>query len=256
MKGKVETSHRDAAVSDDIILKIDNISKNFGGIQAVKDFSLEIKRGELHCLIGPNGAGKTTVFRLITGVHPVSSGSIYYMGEDITKMTANTRIRKGVAIKMQIPGVYEELTLRDNLRIALYNFLPHRCRHKKIEEEIDRLISFVGIESLGNPVVGNLSHGQQQWLEIAMALASKPELLLLDELAAGFGPEETNFTADLVTSLNNKGITIIFIDHDMDFVRGIAKNVTVMHNGKKFASGNMNEIEKHEGVAEIYLGKA
>lgn len=118
------------------------------------------------------------------------------------------------------------------------------------------MVKRVKIQDLGDPLVKNMTHGQQQWLEIAMALASEPELLLLDELAAGFGPEETMFTAELVKELNNQGLTILFIDHDMDFVRQIAKNVTVMHNGKFFAAGTMEEVSQNEAVIQIYLGKS
>lgn len=242
--------------NEETVLKLENVSKNFGGIQAVDDFSFEVKKGELRCLIGPNGAGKTTVFNLITGVYPVSEGKIIYKGEDITKMPAYKRSRNGIAIKMQIPGVYESLTLRDNLKIACYNFLTPHCKRRELEKAVDELIAMVGLESLGDPIVGNLSHGQQQWLEIAMTLAAKPDLLLLDELAAGFGPEETAFTAKLVKMLHEQGLTILFIDHDMDFVREIAQKVTVMHFGKKFAEGEMSDIEQNEDVQTIYLGRS
>ena len=232
------------------LLELIRVSKQFGGIQAVEDFDLTINKGELHCLIGPNGAGKTTIFKLITGQFPVSSGRIKFKGEDITNLNASKRARIGLSIKMQIPGVFEELTLRENIRIAAGNYVSKA----QLEEEIDHLIKLVKIDGLGNPLVRNMSHGQQQWLEIAMVLASKPDLLLLDEPAAGMGPEETAFTAELVKELNKKGVTILFIDHDMDFVRQIAKKVTVLHFGKKFAEGRVEEIEHHEGVKQIYLG--
>ena len=145
-----------------------------------------------------------------------------------------------MSIKMQVPGVYSELTLRENIRIAAQNFV----KEKDIEKEIDRLIDVVGIKNLGNPLVKNMSHGQQQWLEIAMALASDPDLLLLDEPAAGLGPD-----------LNARGMTILFIEHDMNFVKRIAKDVTVMHNGRFFAEGSLEEILSNKEVAEIYLGK-
>lgn len=161
------------------------------------------------------------------------------------------RAYRGISIKMQIPGVFGELSLRDNIRIALQN---HVSSHE-VEAEIDRLVDFVGIQGLGNPFVKNMSHGQQQWLEIAMALASRPKLLLLDEPAAGMGPEETEFTAQLVKKINAQGMTVIFIDHDMNFVRRIAQRVTVLHYGKIFAEGSLEEIEKNEDVIRIYLGE-
>lgn len=232
------------------LLSLQHITKHFGGIKAVTDFNLDISEGELHCLIGPNGAGKTTVFRLITGVYPPTAGKVIYRGRDITKLRASKRAREGISIKMQIPGVFENLTLRENIRIAAGNFV----KASKIESETDRLVELVKIKDLGNPIVKNLSHGQQQWLEIAMVMASNPKLLLLDEPAAGMGTEETAFTAELVKELNAQGITIIFIDHDMDFVKQIAKNITVMHFGEKFAEGTVDEITNHEGVKQIYLG--
>jgi ABC-type uncharacterized transport system ATPase subunit len=234
----------------DTILVLKDLVMQFGGLTAVDGVNMRICRGELRCLIGPNGAGKSTVFKLIMGLYAPTKGSIWFKGKEITHLNTWTRSRNGLSIKMQIPGVYGELSLRDNLRIAIQNHV----KNSEIEEEIDRLIQLVGIENLGNPQVNNISHGQQQWLEIAMALASKPDLLLLDEPAAGMGPEETEFTANLVRSLNKKGLTILFIDHDMEFVRLIAEKVTVLHYGKPFAEGNMSEIESNEDVIKIYLG--
>ncbi|ALS24321.1 MULTISPECIES: ABC transporter ATP-binding protein [Paenibacillus] len=233
------------------LLELRNVVKQFGGLKAVDGVNMSVRRGELRCLIGPNGAGKSTVFKLIMGIYPPTQGHILFKGNDITKYDTWKRARMGISIKMQVPGVYGELSLRDNMRIATQNFVEPG----DVEAEIDRLLSFVGIEQLGNPQVSNLSHGQQQWLEIAMALASKPDILLLDEPAAGMGPEETEFTAQLVKKMNESGITILFIDHDMEFVRRIAENVTVLHYGKPFAEGTLSEIEANEEVVRIYLGK-
>lgn len=233
------------------LLFLDKISKQFGGVQAVEDFSLRMKEGELRCLIGPNGAGKTTVFKMITGLYPVSSGRIIFKGKDVTSLSSSKRARMGMSIKMQVPGVYSELTLRDNIRIAAENYV----KKNEMNDEIDRLIELVKLKDIGNPPVKNMSHGQQQWLEIAMVLAAKPSLILLDEPAAGLGPEETDFTAQLVLDLNKQGMGILFIEHDMNFVRKIAKDVTVLHYGRKFAEGTIDEIEKDEGVIDIYLGK-
>lgn len=236
--------------NDENLLELISVSKQFGGIQAVEGLNLTVKKGDLHCLIGPNGAGKTTVFKLITGQYPVSSGRIKFKGKDITAMSAYKRMRNGVSIKMQVPGVFENLTMTENLRIATENYVSAG----KLNDEINNLIEMFHLQNLGDPQVKNLSHGQQQWLEMAMALASKPELLLLDEPVAGMGTEETKFTADLVQQLNAQGITILFIEHDMDFVSEIARSVTVMHYGKKFAEGTVEEIQNNEGVKQIYLG--
>lgn len=232
------------------LLEIKNLSKNFGGINAVEDFSMSMEKGELHCLIGPNGAGKTTVFKMITGILPVSSGKIVFEGQDITKEATVKRAKRGISIKMQVPGLFGDLTLKENIRIAAQNFV----KKSELNSEIDRLIELVHIQDLGNPCVKNMTHGQQQWLEIAMALAPNPKLLLLDEPAAGLGPEETEYTAQLIEQLNADGLGVLFIEHDMNFVRRIAKDVTVLHYGKKFAEGPMEQIEKDEGVIRIYLG--
>ncbi len=241
----------DIGRSNEDLLVLDKVSKQFGGIQAVEDFSMVMKKGELHCLIGPNGAGKTTVFKMIMGIIPVSSGRIVFKGKDITSLSPFKRAKSGLSIKMQVPGIFEEMTLRENIRIAAENFV----KKKELSDEIDRLIELVNIKDLGNPLVKNMTHGQQQWLEIAMSLASKPELLLLDEPAAGLGPEETEFTAKMIENLNSQGIGILFIEHDMNFVKRIAKDVTVLHYGKKFAEGNIEEIENNEEVIKIYLGQ-
>lgn len=234
----------------DKILELQHVTKDFGGLRAVDDVNLTINRGELRCLIGPNGAGKSTIFKLIMGVYPLTKGKIFFKGQEITKMPTWKRARMGLSIKMQIPGVYGELTIRDNMRIAAQNYV----NPKELDDEIDRLINFVGIQDLGNEIVKNLSHGQQQWLEMAMALASKPDLLLLDEPVAGMGPEETEFTAQIIKKINDSGITIIFIDHDMEFVRRISQKITVLHYGKLFAEGTIDEIESNKEVIKIYLG--
>lgn len=234
------------------VLEIKGLTKTFGGIRAVSDVSLKIYEGDIYCLIGPNGAGKSTIFKMIMGEYPPTAGKIIYFGKDITREKQWMRAHKGISIKMQIPGVFKELTVRDNIRIALLNHV----KGKDIDKDIEKLLDLVKIGSLGDQLVKNLSHGQQQWTEMAMAMASDPKLLLLDEPVAGMGPEETERTADLVKEINKMGITILFIDHDMDFVRRIAEQVTVLHYGKIFAEGTMGEIENNEGVRQIYLGNS
>ncbi len=241
----------DANDSRPVVLEVKNLAKTFGGITALTNFNLTVRKGDIHCLIGPNGAGKTTVLKIITGVYPPTSGRVTLNGRDITGMRSNKVVSNGIAIKMQVPGVYPEMTMYDNMVIAAQNYVP---KHE-LRSEIERLIKLMKIDTLGNPLVKNMSHGQQQWLEIAMALASKPNILFLDEPAAGLGPEETEFTAELVKDLNKQGMTILFIEHDMNFVRSIAQQVTVLHHGRKFAEGTLDDILNNEEVVEIYLGK-
>lgn len=233
------------------LIELQDTCKCFGGLKAVDHVNLAVKDGDLHCLIGPNGAGKTTIFKLIMGIYVPTKGRMIFNGKDITKLPTWKRVREGISIKMQVPGVYLDLSLYDIIRIAI-----QRCASSKnMSSEIERLIELVGIKEIGNPLVRNMPHGQQQWLEIAMALASKPKLLLLDEPAAGLGPEETEFTAEIVKRINDQGTTIIFIDHDMDFVAKLAKKTTVLHYGKVFAEGSFEEVHNNPDVINIYLGK-
>lgn len=233
------------------LLELQDVCKYFGGLKAVDGVNLGVKEGDLHCLIGPNGAGKTTIFKLIMGIYKPTRGRIIFNGRDETKLPTWKRVREGISIKMQVPGVYLDLSLYDNIRIAIQRYESA----KNMKAEMERLVDLVGIKEIGNPLVRNMPHGQQQWLEIAMALASKPRLLLLDEPAAGLGPEETEFTAKIVKRIHEQGTTVIFIDHDMDFVAKLAKRTTVLHYGKVFAEGSFEEIHNNPEVMNIYLGK-
>ncbi|MTT32187.1 ATP-binding cassette domain-containing protein [Terrilactibacillus sp. BCM23-1] len=247
MKKKlVEKDHSSA------LLELRDVGKYFGGLKAVDHVNISVNEGDLHCLIGPNGAGKSTIFKMVMGVYKPTMGSIYFKNKNITNLKSWDRVRQGVSIKMQIPGVFGELTVYENMKIAAQRYY----RHSELKNKILEICDLLGITHLRDEIVNNLSHGQQQWLEIGMSLASDPELLLLDEPAAGMGPEETNFTAELIRKLNQKGITILFIDHDMDFVKKIARKVTVLHFGKTFAEGSVEEIESNQDVVDIYLGKS
>jgi branched-chain amino acid transport system ATP-binding protein len=233
------------------LLVLKGVSKRFGGLRAVSDLDFAVGRGELRCLIGPNGAGKSTVFKLIMGFERPSTGSIIFDGAGIDRWPTWKRARQGLSIKMQIPGVYPELTVEDNMRVAA----QHHIRGGQMEEEIARLLARVGLSGTGHMLTKNLSHGEQQWLEIGMALSVNPKLLLLDEPTAGMGPGETEATGQLIESLNADGVTILVIEHDMAFVRQIARTVTVLHLGRIFAEGTIAEIEANSAVTDIYLGK-
>lgn len=238
--------------NDKTILELKNVGKHFGGLRAVDQINLSIHEGDLHCLIGPNGAGKSTIFKMIMGIYPPSSGTILFENREISHLKSWSRVKLGISIKMQIPGVFGDLTVYENMKISAQNYY----KSEEMEEEIKRLLTDLEILNLKNETVNNLSHGQQQWLEMGMALLCKPRLLLLDEPAAGMGPEETNYTAELIRKMNANGLTILFIDHDMEFVKKIAKNVTVLHLGKKFAEGTVSEIESNQDVIDIYLGRS
>jgi branched-chain amino acid transport system ATP-binding protein len=233
------------------LLEVTGLSKRFGGLKAVDDLTLAVHEGELHCLIGPNGAGKSTFFRLILGRYPPTTGTVRFQGEDVTRLHPSARIRRGISVKMQVPGVFPELPVRQNLVVALQN----RFEGPELAREVDRLLALVDLTEDAGKQAGQLAHGQQQWLEIAMVIGVRPKLLLLDEPTAGMSPEETHKTGELVMELNRSDMTILVVEHDMAFVRQIARKVSVLHLGRLFAQGSIDEITANEAVQEIYLGK-
>jgi branched-chain amino acid transport system ATP-binding protein len=232
------------------ILETRGLNKHFGGLHVTANVNFALDDGEIHCLIGPNGAGKSTLFRLILGEHTASSGSILYAGEDITSLKSFERIRRGMSVKFQVPGIFKALSARQNLEIAL----QHHLEGTSLADEADRLLAFLNLSDVGAQLAGSLSHGQKQWLEIGMAISLKPRLLLLDEPTAGMSPAETHATGEIVKTLNAGGVTILAVEHDMSFVRQVARRVTVLHLGRIFAQGTMDEIVADERVTEIYLG--
>ena len=233
------------------ILETRGLTKYFGGLYAINGINLAIEEGELRCLIGPNGAGKSTLFKLILGSYQPSEGAILFKGDDITTLRPHLRVQRGISMKFQVPGVFLELLVEQNLRIAL----QRAHRGDALEQELERLLELIDLGRQRSELAANLSHGQQQWLEIAMAVALQPSMLLLDEPTAGMSPEETFKTGELVKKLNASGMTIVVIEHDMSFVRQIAKRVTVLHFGQVFDEGSLDEIVSNEDVVRIYLGK-
>jgi ABC-type uncharacterized transport system ATPase subunit len=233
------------------ILQTQGLRKYFGGLYAINGVDLAVEEGELRCLIGPNGAGKSTLFKLILGSYAPSEGRILFKGADITSLRPHLRVQRGMSIKFQVPGIFLELPVEQNLRIALQRVY----RGAALDRELDRLLDLIEVRHQREQPAGNLSHGQQQWLEIAMAVALRPAMLLLDEPTAGMSPEETFRTGELVKRLNASGMTIIVIEHDMAFVRQIAQRITVLHFGQVFDEGSLERIISNEDVVRIYLGK-
>lgn len=234
------------------ILETRSLNKWFGGLHVTGGVDFALETGEIHCLIGPNGAGKSTLFRLILGEHLPTSGQILYDGHDITLAKSFERIRRGISVKFQVPGIFKALSVAQNVQIAL----QHHVVPAELDHEIDRLLSFLNLKPAARQLAGNLSHGQKQWLEIGMAIGLKPKLLLLDEPTAGMTPDETFATGEMLQALNREGVTVLAVEHDMAFVRQIAHRVTVLHFGKIFAQGTIDEIVADEQVAAIYLGEA
>ena len=233
------------------ILETVHLDKHFGGLHVTNDVNFTVEAGEIHCLIGPNGAGKSTLFRLILGEHTPASGRILYAGEDITALKPFERIRRGISVKFQVPGIFKALAVRQNLEIAL----QRRHEGSALAAEIERLRAFLHLADAAAVPAGNLSHGQKQWLEIGMAMALAPKILLLDEPTAGMSPEETHATGEMVKTLRAGGVSVLAVEHDMAFVRQVADRVTVLHFGRVFAQGTIDEIVADERVAAIYLGE-
>ncbi|MGB3867497.1 MAG: ABC transporter ATP-binding protein [Xanthobacteraceae bacterium] len=234
------------------LIDIKDVSRRFGGLAAVSHVDLSIDEGEIHCLIGPNGAGKSTLFKLIVGVYEPSAGTILFDNADITKERPYARVQRGMSIKMQAPSVFKDLPVWQNLDIAL----QRQRSGDGLVAERRRLLQLLDLAADAGKPAGALAHGQQQWLEIGMALALRPRLLLLDEPTAGMSPEETHRTGELIKSLNRDGMTVIVVEHDMAFIRQIARRVTVLHLGQIFADGTLEQVVNDPRVAEIYLGKA
>jgi branched-chain amino acid transport system ATP-binding protein len=235
-----------------VILEVRALHKHFGGAKVLVDVDLAIAAGEIHCLIGPNGAGKSTLFKVMVGTYEPSAGTVMFLGEDVTTRKPFERVRRGMSIKMQVPSIFRELPVRQNLVIALQQRLP---KHR-IDAEAQRLMAMLELQAQAHQTASRLSHGQQQWLEIGMALALQPRLLLLDEPTAGMSPEETFRTGELIQGLNREGMTVLVVEHDMAFIRQIAQRVTVLHLGRVFAQDSIGAIVTDPRVAEIYLGKS
>ena len=233
------------------LLQTRSLTKHFGGHAAVSEVNLSVTQGEIHCLIGPNGAGKSTLFKLIVGTHEATSGHIAFQGADVTGQRPFQRVQQGMSIKMQAPSVFKELPVLQNLHTALQRHL----RGTALLREAERLLELLDLQADAKKPAGALAHGQQQWLEIGMALALQPTLLLMDEPTAGLSPEETFKTGELIQRLNADGMTVLVVEHDMAFIRQIAQRVTVLHFGKVFAEGSIAEVIADPRVAEIYLGK-
>lgn len=230
------------------LLEADNVGVHFGGVVAVADVSLTIAGNGITCIIGPNGAGKSTLFNMLTGTVRPSSGRVLVAGEDITGSRIETFAHRGIARKFQTPSVFERLTVRENLDIA------RQPATATGGHTIDLILVLLGLAAAADTPAGALAHGQKQWLEIGMALATEPKLMLLDEPTAGMGPEETEKTAKLVTDLAGR-MAIVVIEHDMAFIRALAARTLVMHQGKVVANGSFAEIEGDPLVRDIYLGR-
>jgi branched-chain amino acid transport system ATP-binding protein len=246
------------------MIEVRNVTKRFGSLVAVKDVSMSVKGGELRAIIGPNGAGKTTFFNMISGFFPPTSGSILLEGKDVTQVPAHLRVGLGMGRTFQITEIFPELTVRENVLTAAevaagqtLQMLPKRADAKRVNDVATEMLEMVGITPKADRLVGELSHGDQRTTEIAMALAQRPRLLLLDEPTAGMGDQETYEITTLIRRLHRESnYTIILIEHDMRVVFNLADSITVLDRGNLLAEGTPKEIAASAAVQAAYLGES
>lgn len=226
------------------------LSKHFGGVHAVRSIDFTLAEGELRCLIGPNGAGKSTFFKLVTGQIKPSSGAVLFRGTDITTLQAHEIARLGIGIKTQVPSVFNGLSVRDNLWIAAARHNKGRAIAQTVEAQIERL----SLGRFADDLAGQLAHGQRQWVELGLVLCGEPNLILLDEPAAGLTEEERGRTAELIQEINCSH-PLVVVEHDMSFIRTIARRITVFDRGAILMEGDVDEVFGNQSVRDVYLGK-
>jgi urea transport system ATP-binding protein len=246
------------STSTDLTLAIEDLTVSFDGFRAVDSLNLYIDKNELHVVIGPNGAGKTTVLDLICGKTKASSGSIKFLNKELTELAEHEIVRAGVGRKFQTPSIYENLTVFENLEVSypygrtVIGSLFFK-RNNEVVKKIHQIAKEIMLEDVLDTESALLSHGQKQWLEIGMLLIQDPQLLMLDEPVAGMSVKEREQTAELLKKIS-KGRSVLVIEHDMEFVEQIAQKVTVLHQGKILAAGQMDKVQKDPKVIEVYLG--
>ena len=231
------------------ILETRGLTKRFGGVPAVDGVDFRLGEGELRCLIGPNGAGKSTFFKMITGQLAPTAGTVFFRGADVTGEERHRLARHGIGIKTQVPSLFDGLDVRESLHLAARRF------HDASEARriVDSIIAETRLGAVADRRVGELAHGQRQWVELGMVLAREPHLLLLDEPTAGMTRDETERTAALIAAMRRRR-SMIVVEHDMHFVRMIAEAVTVFHQGRILLEAPIGEVLRDPRVREVYLG--
>ncbi len=244
----------------DDVLRLEGVAKHFGGLRAVDGVSLSVRPGERRALIGPNGAGKTTLFNLVAGSLPVTGGTIRLFGTNVTGAPPHRRAALGLARTFQVTNLFLGLTVLENCLLAVqaltstrFSMLRPVGGYAELHARARAILVAVGLAGVDGAIVANLSHGEQRQLEIGLALAGKPRLLLLDEPTAGLSPAESRLMADLLAGLD-RAVTVLMIEHDMDIALALASRVTVLHQGRVIADGSRDEIRSDPQVREIYLG--
>jgi branched-chain amino acid transport system ATP-binding protein len=232
------------------IIETDGLTVMFGGVTALKNVDFSLTEGELRCLIGPNGAGKSTFFKCLTQQYRASAGKIFFEGKNITHTTTSDIARRGIALKTQTPSLFERLTVRENIWLAA----SRRHNTNGADRATNETLEQMELTSLSNELVERLSHGQRQWVEIAMVVTSKPTLILLDEPTAGMTQDEVTRTVRLILELN-RSTSLIVVEHDMQFVRSLASTVTVFNQGQILIEDSAEVVLCDSRVRNVYLGK-
>jgi branched-chain amino acid transport system ATP-binding protein len=249
-----------AVLSKPVILRTRGVGKVFGKFVALNNISAEFTGGAITSIIGPNGAGKSTYFNLLCGALSPSSGSVEFEGKDVTGLPQHRFAHMGIAKSFQITSVFPQLTTRENIRVGLqalvsrYDMWRPRARLRELTERADQLLAMIGLWESRERAAKTLAHGEQRALEIGMALASQPRLLLLDEPTAGMSPEETRTMMDLIVKLASER-TVILVEHKMKLVLGISDRILVLHHGELLAEGTPREVRQNEAVKRVYLGQ-
>jgi len=244
------------------LLELHGVSRRFGALQALSGIDLTVEQGELRAVIGPNGAGKTTLFNLVSGFFPPSAGRILFGGREITGERPARLVARGIIRTFQITEIFPDLTVYENLRLAVeaamgLTFRPFlgAARRQEVERRVEDLLEAVHLADKADRIASELAHGDQRIVEMGITLSREPRLLLLDEPTAGMGEEETEHMVGIIRRLNrDRGITMLFIEHDMDIIFGVADRITVLDNGSLLAEGTAAEIAASEAVQTAYLG--
>ena len=241
------------------LLEVSGVTKLYGPLRALNGVDLRVEAGTFHGLIGPNGSGKSTLLKSIAGAHFPTTGAIRFDGADITRLPPYQRARSGLSLKFQITAVLAELSVYDNVLLALqslesnWSLLLSRSR-RRLDADVMHALERFRLADRTDDLAGELSHGEQQWLEIAMALAPRPKLLLLDEPTGGMSPEERRVTGELLVPIKAE-CALVIVEHDLDFIKNICDRLTVLDQGHVLGDGTVNEIERDPRVQEIYTSR-
>ena len=244
----------------DLLLKVENLVKKFGGLVATDSFSMDVRQGEIHAIIGPNGAGKTTLIHQLSGLLKSDSGTIFFDGKEISHLSAPKRCDAGIVRSYQITSIFKDFSVLDNVAMSIqareghsFRFWDNADKDINLSNKAMKVLNETNLQDKANVLADNLAHGEQRQLEVAMALATSPKMLLLDEPMAGMGPEESSTVTKFLNSMKTK-YTMLLIEHDMDAVFALADRITVLVYGKAIACGTPEEIRNNKEVRVAYLG--